>query len=143
MTLPPYATGMRNGMRTAPIGAAKRVVQQWEAAYAKTFEQLLQLHGCDFWHCTVAQRSQPGYPDYIIFGNGWLAFAELKARNPLTKRAGKLSVGQHRYKASIEAANADYRVFLLPDDWGEVDKFLNARTHKGISGWAQGREVAV
>jgi hypothetical protein len=137
-----YPTGKRNGMRTAPIGAVKRVSQQWEAAYARTFEQLLQLHGLDFWHCSVSQRSQPGYPDYIIFGRGWLAFAELKARNPLTKRAGKLSAGQYRYKASIEAANADYRVFLLPDDWGEVDKFLNARTHKNIVGWGAAQEVS-
>jgi hypothetical protein len=138
-----YPVGKRNGMRSTPIGAEKRVAQQWEAAYARTFEQLLTLHGCDFWHCTVAQRSQPGYPDYCVFGIGWLAFIELKARNPLTKRAGKVSVAQQRYKASIEAAGADWRTFLLPDDWGAVDKFLNARTHKGIVGWGAAQEVSV
>lgn len=98
------------------------------------------LHGLDFWHCTVAQRSQPGWPDYAVFGNGWTVFVELKARSLLTGRRGKVSTAQERYKASIERGGNEWRSWCLPDDWNEVDTFLNARTNKGI--WdSKSREV--
>lgn len=125
--------GMRNGMRTSPIGAAKRAVLRTEESLYPAWEQLLSLHGCDFWHCTVAQRSQAGFPDYCVFGVGWCAFVELKARNPITGRAGKVSVAQLRYKASIEASGNEWITFLLPDDWRAVGDWLSAKTGKFIA----------
>ena len=123
-----------------PIGATKRKLVQWEAEQAKQFEALLQLHHLDHWHCTVAMRSQPGFPDYAIFGDGWHAFCELKARNPENNRKGRLSPGQERYKAAIEASGAEYRWFLLPDDWDAVDEWLNDHTGKDI--WQSPRRMA-
>lgn len=127
-----FQYGKRHGMKTAPIGQAKRAAVQWESEQAKTFEQLLGLHRLDFWHCTVAQRSQPGWPDYVIFGDKWMGFVELKARNQITGRRGKLSTGQYRYKDSIEAAGGEWRVFTLPDDWDWVDAWLNGHTGRQI-----------
>ena len=121
------------------IGEAKRQNQQHEAARAVEFERLLNLHGLDYWHCTVAMRSQPGFPDYAIFGDGWHAFCELKARNPENNRKGRLSPGQERYKAAIEASGAEYRWFLLPDDWDAVDEWLNDHTGKDI--WQSPRRM--
>ena len=117
-----------------PIGEAKRKLVQWEAEQAKQFEKLLQLHGLDHWHCTVSQRSQAGFPDYVIFGQGWMGFAELKARNLENGRRGKASAAQLRYKASIEASGAKGRLFTLPDDWADVDTWLNGHTGKEIWG---------
>ena len=107
-----------------------------ETAYAAVFEQLLQLHGLDFWHCQVPQRSQPGFPDYNIFGTNWIAYVELKARNPLTNRAGKVSPAQNRYKAAIEKAGGEWKSFLFPDDWPDIDAWLNGHTGKEIWGQA-------
>ena len=103
--------------------------QRVEEGFYPTWEQLLRLHRLDYWHCTVAQRSQPGWPDYVVFGDGWLAFVEFKARRANGSR-GKVTVAQERYKASIETAGGEWRSFLLPDDWDGVDVFLNG--HSGL-----------
>jgi hypothetical protein len=116
-----------------PIGAAKKARDLAEKREAAKFEQLLHLHRCDFWHCAVAQRSQPGFPDYVIFGIGWLAFVELKARSANTNRAGRVSVAQERYKASAEAAGAEWRTWLWPDQMEETNDWLRARTHREVS----------
>lgn len=116
-------------------------MQQWEAARAVEFERLLNLHECDYWHCTIAQRSQAGFPDYVVLGKGWHSFVELKARNLETNRRGKLSPAQLRYKTAIEAAGAEYRYFTLPDDWDEVDLWLNNKTRKDI--WGKGRTAVL
>lgn len=117
-----------NGMKASPIGAAKRARVQAEAAQAVTLEATFRLHRLDWWHCTIAQASQPGWPDYAVFGAGWHAFLELKARSPATNRKGKVDDGQRRYQASIERGGGEWVTFCLPDDWGEVDAWLNART---------------
>lgn len=131
--------GYRGGMKTSPIGVEKKSRIQWEAKYARTFEELLRLHRLDFWHCTVAQRSQPGWPDYVVFGDQWLSFVELKARSLIgKKRMGVFSTGQERYKASIEAAGGEWRIFRLPDDWDAVDDWLCGHSGKEIRGrWKQ------
>ena len=128
MTLPPWS------QRRQPIGEKRKQAGRWEAEQAVQFERLLSLHQLDYWHCTVAQRSQAGFPDYVVFGKNWMGFAELKAVNPETGRRGKVSAAQLRYKESIEAAGAEWRLFCLPDDWGEVDTWLNAHTDKPIWG---------
>jgi hypothetical protein len=105
-----------------------------EAVQSKTWEELLQLHKLDFWHCTVSQWSQAGWPDYVVFGDKWMGFVELKARSTTTNQAGRVSTGQRRYQASIQAAGGEWRHFLLPDDWQEVDEWLNSKTHREIWG---------
>ncbi len=120
------------GKRKQPIGAKKRANSQSEAAYARAFEATLQLHRLEFWHCTVAQRSQPGFPDYTICGDGWLGFVELKAVSLLTGRRGKVSEEQRRWQRAIEQGGGEWRTFCLPDDWEEVDEWLNGHTGKNI-----------
>jgi len=120
--------------KRAAIGEKKRTMVRTEEGYYPTWEQLLNLHRCDYWHCTVAQRSQAGFPDYVVLGEGWLAFVELKARSLTTNRAGKVSPAQLRYKQAIETAGAEWVIFLLPDEWHDIDVWLNAKTGKGIWG---------
>lgn len=123
-------------LRRTPFGQKKRAAYQAEAEQSRTFEELLNLHGLDFWHdFRTDRRSVAGFPDYVIFGIGWISFVELKARSPMTNRKGKVSTAQERYKASIEAGGGEWRTFCLPDEWDDVDKYLNARTHKGIWGY--------
>ena len=119
-------------MQRSAIGAKRRQSNLDEAKYAAQLENLFLLHRLDFWHCTIPQRSQAGFPDYVIFGDGWLGFLELKARSSLTDRRGKVSDAQLRYKASIEKAGSEWVTFCLPDDWHDVDVYLNGHTHKGI-----------
>jgi hypothetical protein len=121
------------GQRKA-IGEKKRSVVRTEEGYYPAFERLLQLHGLDFWHNTIAQRSQPGWPDFTIFGDGWHAWVELKARNLVSGRAGKLSHDQERYRDTIVRAGGEWRLFTLPDEWDDVDEWLNEKTHKNIRG---------
>lgn len=112
-----------------PIGEKKREINQEEKLQSVEFEKLLRWHRLDWWHCTVAQRSQAGFPDYVIFGTGWLGFVELKARSRTTGKAGKVSPAQERYKAAIEKAGGEWRTFLWPDQMEETNDWLRARTH--------------
>lgn len=136
-------TFWNSSLRRKPIGEARRANVQSEATYSRTFEELLRLHRCDWWHNYNAQRSQPGWPDYTIFGDGWHAWVELKARSTATNRRGKLSQGQLRYKETIEAGGGEWRSFTLPDDWDEVDEWLNNRTGKEIWGWAANQRTGL
>lgn len=109
----------------------RRAQQRVEEGFYPAWEQLLGLHRLDYWHCNQTQRSQPGWPDYAVFGEGWLAFVELKARRVDGSR-GKVSVAQERYKKAIEVAGGEWRTFLLPDQWPDVDAWLNERTGHDI-----------
>lgn len=101
---------------------------QWEAAECRTLERLFGIHRLDYWHCTVAQASQPGWPDYVVFGVGWHAFIEVKARNRETGRMGKVSEEQSRWRASIECGGGEWVKFGLPDDWPLVHDWLYSHT---------------
>lgn len=119
-------------LKRSAIGEKKRVMVRTEEGFYPAWEDELRLFGCDFWHPTISQRSQPGWPDYVVLGEGWHAFVELKARNLTTNRRGKVSTAQERYKDAIVLAGAEWHTFLLPDDWGEIDAWLTARTGKEI-----------
>lgn len=112
------------------IGEPAKKRRQYEAEQSRAFEGLLRLHRLRWWHCTVSQYSQPGWPDYVVLGDGWHAFVELKAWDDLKKRRGKLSSAQISYQDDIVLAGGEYRVFVLPDDM--VDANLWLRTHTGI-----------
>lgn len=116
-------------MQRSPIGAKKRAASRREESFYPAFQQTLNLHRLDFWHCYNPMfAKESGWPDYVVFGYGWLAFVELKARSIHTKRAGKLSVEQQRYKASVEAAGAEWQTFVFPDDWKVIDAWLEAKS---------------
>jgi hypothetical protein len=121
-------------MKRTAIGAKRRAMVQTELGFYPVFEGLLRLHGCDYWHCVTAQTSQPGWPDYAIFGYGWHAFVELKATSIATGRHGKLSADQERWRDTIRDAGAEYHMFLLPGDWPLIEDWLNGHTGKDIKG---------
>ena len=118
-------------MKQTPIGYYKRVAKQNELAQYPQWEHLLALHFCDWWHCRVAQGSQPGWVDYVVLGHGSHAFVELKARTA-KGRAGQLSAGQARYRDSIQTAGGEWVTFLLPDQWPEVHVWLRGHTGRQI-----------
>ena len=130
-----------NGLRRSPIGAKKRAMVRTEEGSYPTFEHLLRLHRLDFWHNYNAQRSQPGWPDYTIFGVMWIAFVELKAVQ-VSGRVGKLSVAQERYRKVIETAGGIYRVFTLPTDWTALEEWLIGHTGIEVRGWAARQTAA-
>lgn len=132
--------GKRTGLKRVPFGEKRRASEQAESKYAVAFEQLMQVHKLDFWHCTVAQRSQPGFPDYNVFGDGWHAWVELKARSRLTGKMGKMSAGQYRYQASVEKSGGEWWTFYLPDDWRLVETWLHH--HTGIEVWGYGQALS-
>ncbi len=112
----------RKGMKRSPIGAVKRQNLKTEESYYPSFEWLLNQHRLDFWHNSLTWKGTAGgWPDYCVMGDGFMAFVELKARNPETRRPGKVSPKQLRYKASIEAAGGDWRSYLLPDDGRAIE----------------------
>lgn len=123
-----------SGLRRSPWGEKKREQVRSEDIYCVALEQTFSLHRLDYWHCRVSQTSQPGWPDYAIFGDGWHAFMEVKARSLATGRLGKVSDHQRRWKASIEQAGAEWVTYTLPDDWDALDDWLCAHTGREIRG---------
>lgn len=121
-------------LKRSPVGAAKRAFVETEKTFYPVLEALFRLHGLDWWRCENNQRSQPGFPDYEVYGDGWHAWLEVKARSLTTGRAGRLSPAQQRYKASIERGAGEYVSTLLPDEWALIDDWLNGHTGKGIKG---------
>jgi hypothetical protein len=116
-------------MQRSPIGAKKRAAARREEDFYPAWEQTLNLHRLDFWHCYNPMfAKESGWPDYVVFGRKWLAFVELKARSIHTGRIGKLSVEQQRYKASVEAAGAEWQTFVFPDDWKSIDAWLEGKS---------------
>ena len=109
-------------------GGKRKASYQSEAEQARIFEQLLMLHRVDWWHVNLPMRSKAGFPDYCLFGDGWLAFAELKAVSVTTGRRGRLSAEQIRYRALIEGSGVEWRMFCLPPDLDEANDWLRAKT---------------
>lgn len=121
-----------SSLRAQPWAQESKARYQAEAEQAEIFEGLLLLHGVDFWHNHDPRRSRAGWPDYAIFGAGWLAFVELKAVSPNTGRRGRLSAEQLRYQRVIEEAGAEWRVFCLPPDLGDANAWLREKTGREV-----------
>lgn len=119
-------------LKRSTWGSKRRAGYAAEADQARIFEQLLLLHGLEWWHVNLPMRSRAGFPDYEIYGDGWIAWVELKARSPLTGKVGKLTSEQRAFHARIERGLGEVQVFRLPDDWDDVDAWLNAKTGKCI-----------
>ena len=103
-----------------------------EEGFYKAFEDLLLKHGCWFFHPTTSHytrkhRGQKGYPDYTVFGVGWVAWVELKATSLATGKDGRLDAEQRTYKEFIERAGGEHVVFTLPADWAAVDRWLESK----------------
>ncbi len=133
-----YPTGARNGFRTSPIGAKRKARVQWEAAQARALEGtetrlgLFQLHHVDFLHNETPQRDKgtlkEGHPDYLLIGEGWSAYLEIKARNVETRVMGKLSAGQRAFHERLKQAGQEVWTAYLPDDMDAINQWLFKKT---------------
>ena len=133
-----YYTGTRNGMKTSPIGAKRRSRVAWEQQQALTLEGtadrlgLFQLHHVDFLHLVTPQRDKgtlhAGHPDYLLIGENWSAYLEIKGRNLETGRMGSMSAAQHRFHDKLKAAGQEVWTAYLPDDFDLVNQWLREKT---------------
>lgn len=131
-------------LRRSAIGDQQRVRVQSEQQQARVLEGtsdrlgLFSLHRVDWHHVSSPMRDKgtlkAGFPDYLLLGEGWLAFLEIKARNAATGKLGKLSASQHRYHAKLKEAGVEVWTAYLPDDLGAINAWLAAKT---------GRQVAI
>lgn len=128
-------------MKRSPIGAKVRTRVQSERIAATALEGtatrlgLFQLHHVDFLHLEAPQRDKgtlkSGHPDYLIIGDGWSAYLEIKARNLETGRLGRLMPHQRTFHDKLRAAGHEVWVIYLPDDLQALNLLLRERT--GVS----------
>lgn len=116
-------TSPYNGLSHTPFGQKRHASYNAEALFSRTFEDLLALYRWDFFHVNLPMRSKAGFPDYMLMRER-LVFVELKARNPITNKIGKLSAEQIAFHERLRRARAEVHTFLLPDDWLAVDEAL-------------------
>ena len=121
--MPTRQAPARNGLRRSPWGEKAKARYNAEAEQSRTFEEWLQLHRWQWFHVNLPMRSRAGFPDYMIMRER-LVFVELKARNPINGRIGKLSAEQIAFHDCLRQAGAEVHVFYLPDDWKRVDEVL-------------------
>ena len=129
----------RKPMARTPFGEKHREMVRTEEEFYPTIERLFGLHNLDFFHPTTnhltrKRKGQKGWVDYVVLGFGWHAFLEVKAVSRATGRKGKLDPEQERYKSAIEVAAGEYRTFLLPPQWDELEDWLVEHTGKAIRG---------
>ena len=79
------------------------------------------------WHCTVAQKSDPGFFDRVWLRPGKALFTELKVRDK-TGSPNTTSTAQDEYIYEGIAAGLDVRVWTFPDDVFEAWVMLAGRT---------------
>lgn len=133
----------RNGMRTSAIGEKTRVRVLSESMQARVLEGtpdrigLFQLHRIDWHHVGSPMRDtgtlKAGFPDYLLLGDDWLAFLEIKARSLTTGRMGKLLASQHTYHAKLRAAGQEVWTAYLPDDLHQLNLWLREKTGRVVS----------
>lgn len=127
-----FSYGSRAGMRTAPIGAAKRATYVAEKQFQQMVEELAFHCGWTTFHLNLPMRSPAGFPDLVCFRDR-IIFAELKSRSPRTGQAGERSPGQIEYGNTIIKAGGEYYSWVYPDDFEEVKRVL-ARPGQEIQG---------
>ena len=125
-------------MRRSPIGEKVRQRVQHEAIQATALEGdktrlgLFSLHKVDWLHISTPQRDKgtlsSGHPDYLLIGKDWLAFLEIKARNPKTGRMGSMRASQYTFHDKLRAAHAEVLTAYLPDDLDILNQWLQAKT---------------
>lgn len=126
--------GLRLGQGSS-LSPKREAAYQAEAEQAREFEKLLALHRAEFWHVNLPMRSRAGFPDYMVWGDSWLGFVELKAVSPATGRRGRLSAEQLAFHESLLRAGHRVAVFVLPDDFPEANAWLKERTGRDVEMW--------
>lgn len=90
-----------------------------------------------WWHCTSAQKSQPGFFDVVILQptRGFGCLAELKVRDRQGV-ANPLSTYQQDYLYAAVHSNIDARAWTWPDDAREAFETLTGQPYDD---WLSGR----
>jgi len=123
----------RQPITRKPWGEERKGRYQAEAEQSRAFEDLLALHRVDWWHVNLPMRSKAGFPDYMLMGDGWLAFVELKAVSPTTGKTGRLSAEQIAFHERLHKAGAMVSVFVLPRDLEEANQWLKQFTGREVT----------
>ena len=118
---------MTTSLKRSPWGQKAKARYNAEALESRAFEDLLRIHGWDWWHVNLPMRSKAGFPDYMLMRDR-LVFVELKARNPLNDRVGKLSAEQMAFNDRLRRAGAEVHTFVLPDDYEQASRTLQRGT---------------
>ena len=129
---------MQAGLKRTGIGVKVKTRVQHEAAQARALEGtpdrlgLFQLHHVDWIHTGTPQRDtgtlKAGQPDYFIIGDGWSAWLEIKARDPVTRRIGRLQANQRSFHDKLRNAGHEVWTVWLPDDLEKVNLWLRSKT---------------
>ena len=93
-----------------------------EAQFQKQVVDLAHYQGFLVFHTYDSRKSTgAGFPDLVLVGPGREPlFVELKTAK------GQLSPLQKKWKSSLEASGADYRLWR-PDDWPEIEQTMRRR----------------
>ena len=124
-------------LRRSPIGEKVRQRVQHEAIQATALEGnktrlgLFDLHKVDWLHISTPQRDKgtlrAGHPDYLLLGDGWHAFLEIKARDD-KGRMGRTRANQYAFHRKLQRAGAEVWIAHLPDDLDDVNLWLRVKT---------------
>ena len=88
------------------------------------------------WHCTVAQRSEPGFFDRVFIFKDRAIFPELKVRYA-NGRANTTSREQDEFIYAGIAAGMDCRVWTFPDDAFEAWEALTGLPKEECPYWKE------
>lgn len=80
-----------------------------EAELENAVRDLLKLYGLDGYHTHDSRRSQAGYPDWTIVGDGGIMWRELKSE------LGRVSLAQKRWLGRLWAAGGDAGIWRPAD----------------------------
>jgi hypothetical protein len=89
-----------------------------EKAWQAVVLDLARLHGWQAYHTFDSRRSQPGFPDLVLWRRGELIFVELKTDK------GRVTPDQLRVISGLEDAGQQVYVWR-PDDLDFAQKVLS------------------
>lgn len=88
-----------------------------ERAFQAQFIEAAGYLGWHHYHTFDSRRSNPGFPDLVLWRPGRLAMCELKAER------GRISPEQHRIHEELAAALVDIHTWR-PSQWDELMEWL-------------------
>lgn len=111
------------GSMTAEITAAdyRQAVAEMtsEADFQAQVIAWAKAHGWTVYHTHDSRRSQPGFPDLVMFKGEQLIFAELKTMK------GKLSAAQSEWLMGLQGTRTTDCYVWRPIDWDEIEAVLS------------------
>ena len=89
-----------------------------ERAFQRQVVELAALMGWRTYHTYDSRRSNPGFPDLVLFRAPRVVFAELKRQN------GRMTDAQRAWAEELaECAGVEYYLWR-PSDWDDVTETL-------------------